>query len=256
MELGWLYNSHLLPALHQKKVHSEQQTLDEHYFHIQDLLFLDQRKSEEVGKSSSCLPSYFEFIDFSQKDKGVNCTIYQDYFRTDCENEADYKAGREGDGTLTPLNNTIKVKLTRNECLGCYIDNYCKYIAKMFEIQDKLEWWMQPRLFLYFLGASGLMMAAIGFYIYAKLRDIYPYNLIATACLTEAAIYWRFMRMIVCPTQIFVILINMFPVYGWEISYYQYYQSFQTVIVLFAAQIYAFAVVNLSMQLFICYDFF
>ena len=124
------------------------------------------------------------------------------------------------------------------------------------EIQDKLEWWMQPRLFLYFLGASGLMMAAIGFYIYAKLRDIYPYNLIATACLTEAAIYWRFMRMIVCPTQIFVILINMFPVYGWEISYYQYYQSFQTVIVLFAAQIYAFAVVNLSMQLFICYDFF
>ena len=88
----------------------------------------------------------------------------------------------------------------------------------MFEIQPKLDWWMQPRLFLYFLGASGVLMAAIGFYIYAKLRDIYPYNLIATACLTEAAIYWRFMRMIVCPTQIFVIILNLFPIYGFEIN--------------------------------------
>jgi len=43
-------------------------------------------------------------------------------------------------------------------------------------------------------------MASIGFYIQAKLSDVYPYNLIALACLTEAAIYMRFMRMIVCPS--------------------------------------------------------
>jgi hypothetical protein len=53
---------------------------------------------------------------------------------------------------------------------------------------------------LYFLATSGILMAAIGFYIQAKLGDIYPYNLIALACLTEAAIYMRFMRMIVCPS--------------------------------------------------------
>ena len=105
----------------------------------------------------------------------------------------------------------------------------------MFEIQPKLEWWLQPRLFLYFLGVSGLSMASIGFFIYAKLRDIYPYNLVATACLTEAAIYMRFMRMIVCPTQIFVFLLYAFPVYSYEIDFYQYYQSFQAIIVLFAA---------------------
>lgn len=116
--------------------------------------------------------------------------------------------------------------LNKNDCLGCYIDHYCKYIAKMFEIQPQLEWWLQPRLFLYFLGVSGLAMASIGFYISAKLGDIYPYNLVATACLTEAAIYMRFMRMIVCPTQIFVILLYTFPLYGYDIQFYQFYNSF------------------------------
>ena len=133
----------------------------------------------------------------------MNCSLYNElkFFKTDCENEEDFKKGREGNGTLIYKGNqTVTQPLTRNECLGCYIDHYCNYIAKMFQIQPELEWWMQPRLFLYFLGVSGLSMASIGFYIYAKLRDIYPYNLIATACLTEAAIYWRFMRMIVCPT--------------------------------------------------------
>jgi hypothetical protein len=61
-------------------------------------------------------------------------------------------------------------------------------------------------LFLVFLGISGVINAAIGFYIFAKLRDIYPYNFIATACLTEAAIHLRLMRMIVCPSQVYVIL--------------------------------------------------
>ena len=64
---------------------------------------------------------------------------------------------------------------------------------------------------------------SIGFFIYTKLSDIYPYNLVATACLTEAAIYMRFMRMIVCPTQIFVILLYAFPVYGYDIDFYQFY---------------------------------
>ena len=35
-----------------------------------------------------------------------------------------------------------------------------------------------------------------------------------------------------------------------------YYKSFEAVIVMFAAQIYAFALVNLSIQLFICIDFY
>lgn len=70
----------------------------------------------------------------------------------------------------------------------------------MFEPQPKAPWWLQPRLFLYFLAFSGVMMASIGFYIFARLRDIYPYNYVAAACLVEAAIYFRFMRMIVCPS--------------------------------------------------------
>ena len=88
------------------------------------------------------------------------------------------------------------------------------YIARMFMINPQLSWWLQPRLFLYFLAISGVMMASIGFYIFARLKDIYPYNFIATSCLVEAAIYFRFMRMIVCPTQIYVFLAYYFPVYG------------------------------------------
>jgi hypothetical protein len=70
----------------------------------------------------------------------------------------------------------------------------------MFEIQPDLSWWLQPRLFIYFLAVSGISMASIGFYMYSQLGDIYPYNFIASACLVEAAIYFRFMRMSVCPT--------------------------------------------------------
>lgn len=90
--------------------------------------------------------------------------------------------------------------VAKNECLGCYIENYCLYIARMFMINPQLSWWLQPRLFLYFLAISGIMMASVGFYIFSRLRDIYPYNFIATSCLVEAAIYFRFMRMIVCPS--------------------------------------------------------
>lgn len=178
---------------------------------------------KEHATSSTCLPSYFNFVDFGQQANNVNCTVYQEFYRTECENEESFKDGIYGNGTLKPKNSTSDKILTRNECLGCYIDHYCKYIAKMFEIQPKLEWWLQPRLFLYFLGFSGMFMASIGFFIYAKLSDIYPYNLVATACLTEAAIYMRFMRMIVCPTQIFVILLYAFPVYGYDIDFYQFY---------------------------------
>jgi hypothetical protein len=77
----------------------------------------------------------------------------------------------------------------------------------MFEIKSDVPWWLQPRLFLYFLAVSGLVMASLGFFLYAQLKDIYPYDLVALSCLTEAAIYLRFMRMIVCPTQIFVTMV-------------------------------------------------
>ena len=127
----------------------------------------------------------------------------------------------------------------------------------MFEFAPEKSWWLQPRLFLYFLGFSGVTMATIGFYIYAKLRDIYPYNLIATACLTEAAIYFRFMRIIVCPTYVYVFIIYYFPIYGWHnINNAQLFKSFQAIILLFAGQVYSIAVVNLSLQVFICIDFY
>jgi hypothetical protein len=54
-------------------------------------------------------------------------------------------------------------------------------------------------------------MTLIGFYIQANLSDIYPYNLIAIACLTEAAIYMRFMRMIVCPSHIYIFIVKYLP---------------------------------------------
>lgn len=179
----------------------------------------DRGQPKGLSPMSSCLPeSLFKFIDFSQSNTNVSCAVYQEFYRTECNNEANFQALTFVNGTAIPKNMTDNMlPLNRNDCLGCYIDHYCKYIAKMFEIQPKLEWWLQPRLFLYFLGVSGLTMAAIGFYIYAKLSDIYPYNLVATACLTEAAIYMRFMRMIVCPSQIFVILLYAFPIYGYKI---------------------------------------
>ena len=103
-------------------------------------------------------------------------------------------------------------------------------------------------------------MASLGFFLYAKLKDIYPYDLIAIACLTEAAIYMRFMRMIVCPSQIFVHLVYqvgwIWQDYSEPFDFVTYYKSFEIVIVLFAAQIYAFALINLSIQLFICLDFY
>ena len=126
----------------------------------------------------------------------------------------------------------------------------------MFEIQPDLSWWLQPRLFIYFLAVSGVTMASIGFYIYSKLGDIYPYNFIASACLVEAAIYFRFMRMTVCPSQVYVFLAYYFPVFGASVNNIIIYKYFETVIVLFAAQIYGFALVNLTLQLFICIDFY
>jgi len=79
-------------------------------------------------------------------------------------------------------------------------------------------------------------MASIGFYIHANLSDVYPYNLIAIGCLTEAAIYMRFMRMIVCPSQIYVLIVKYLP-YSFfkKIDNELYFKSFETVIVLFAA---------------------
>jgi hypothetical protein len=47
---------------------------------------------------------------------------------------------------------------------------------------------------------TGLSMASLGFFLLIKLNDIYPYNLIAATCLVEAAIYFRCMRMILCPS--------------------------------------------------------
>lgn len=148
----------------------------------------------------------------------MNCEAYRQYFSKDC-------------AFFDSEKNPVEI----NECLGCYIDNYCKYIAKMFEINPNESWWLQPRLFLYFLGFSGIVMASIGFYIYAKLSDIYPYNFVAYSCLVEAAIYFRFMRMIVCPSQIYVILIYYFPIFGWHnISNEIVYKYFEAVIVFFA----------------------
>ena len=83
-------------------------------------------------------------VDFVQQ---VNCTTYTDFYNKEC---------------INPKFNSTQV----NECLGCYIDNYCKYIAKMFEIQPDMEWFMQPRLFLYFLAISGFTMCMLGFYLY------------------------------------------------------------------------------------------
>ncbi len=140
-----------------------------------------------------------------------------------------------------------------NECLGCYIDNYCNYIANMFNIRPGVSFWLQPRLFLFFLAACGTTMTAIGLYIYFELGNIYPYNFIAAACLTEAAIYLRFMRMIVCPAQIYVFLVyytspilKILGIQTGKINNEILYRSFETVIVMFAAQIYAFAVINLT----------
>ena len=47
----------------------------------------------------------------------MNCEAYRQYFSKDCT-------------FFDSEKNPVEI----NECLGCYIDNYCKYIAKMFEI--------------------------------------------------------------------------------------------------------------------------
>ena len=57
------------------------------------------------------------FVDFAQTKENVNCTKYQSYFVNDCSNFT-------GDGNYT----------SKNECMGCYVENYCNYIGKMFAI--------------------------------------------------------------------------------------------------------------------------
>lgn len=130
----------------------------------------------------------------------------------------------------------------------------------MFDLQPDIPWWRQPRLFLYFLAVSGIVMASLGFFIYYHFSDVYPYDLIALSCLTEAAIYMRFLRMIVCPTQIFVAVAYQAAWFirgiSFPLDFVVLYKSFETVIVMFAAQIYAFAFINLSLQLFICVDLY
>ena len=94
-------------------------------------------------------------------------------------------------------------------------------------------------------------MTALGFFIYYHFSDIYPYDLIALSCLTEAAIYMRWLRMIVCPTQVFVaVAYQVFwfiPGARYPLDFVTLYKSFELVVVMFAAQTYAFAFINLSL---------
>ena len=48
----------------------------------------------------------------------------------------------------------------------------------------------------------------------------------------------------------------MWTDYSEPFDFVTYYKAFEIVVVMFAAQIYAFALVNLSIQLFICIDFY
>ena len=77
-----------------------------------------------MNTEGTCLQS--SFFNFQKPGEGVNCTQYAENFKDDCEY-------MEGDD---PGN------VKKNECLGCYIENYCKYISRMFEIQPELSWWL------------------------------------------------------------------------------------------------------------------
>ena len=176
-------------------------------------------------------------IDFTNSGT-IDCEKYGPSFRLDCHNfDKDMQS------------------IEREECMGCYIDNYCKYTHKMFDDLPNTSYWLQPKLFLYFLALSGILMSVIGFYIFANIRDVYPYDLVAASCLVEAAIYFRFMRLAVCPTQVYYTLALFFPVLG-PITNEVLFSYFQTIVVLFAGQIYAFSFINLSLQMFLCIDFY
>ena len=91
-------------------------------------------------------------------------------------------------------------------------------------------------------------MSAIGFFILFNLSDVYPYQIIAASCLVEASIYFRFLRMTVCPSQVHVIMANFFPIFGFQtVTNKIIYKYFEFIIVFFAGQIYAHAFVNLSL---------
>lgn len=168
----------------------------------------------------------------------IQCEQYQPSYRLDCQ---DFDKDTQF--------------IQREECMGCYIDNYCKYTNKLFDDIPNTSYWLQPKLFLYFLALSGILMSIIGFYIFANLRDVYPYDLVAASCLVEAAIYFRFMRLAVCPSQVYYTLALFFPVMG-PITNEVLFNYFQTIVVLFAGQIYAFSFINLSLQMFLCIDFY
>jgi hypothetical protein len=81
-------------------------------------------------------------------------------------------------------------------------------------------------------------LTVIGFYIYQNLKEVYPYNLIAISCLTEATIYMRFLRIFLCPSKIYIFLSYYLPIKPLKkIDNECHYKSFETIIVIFGAHL-------------------
>ena len=75
-----------------------------------------------MAPTEECPIEFKSLIDYT-KDGELDYSIYQEYYKGDCK------------FFESP-------NVERNECLGCYIDNYCRYKTKMFEPQPKAPWWL------------------------------------------------------------------------------------------------------------------
>ncbi len=153
--------------------------------------------------------------------------------------------------------NLYKRYLSYDECMGCFIDNHCAKIQSLYDYDPQFPWWQQPSLFQYLQAISGILLTVIGFFIYQNLKDVYPYNLIAISCLTEASIYMRFLRMFLCPLKIYKFLSFYYPLKKIsQIDNECHYQSFETIIIIFNSHLQAFDFINLLIQVFICSELY
>ena len=73
---------------------------------------------------TQCIPQSLFGVDYT-KNGTVVCSDYQDHFSNEC--------------TLFDKKDNPKA---RDECLGCFLDHYCKYIAKMFQVNPATEWYL------------------------------------------------------------------------------------------------------------------
>ena len=91
--------------------------------------------------------NYFPLDPIASKCLSVsstNCSIYVDYFKNDCKlvPRIRQKLPLKQDEWLLGNDQSDWVMMDLNECLGCYIDNYCNYIANMFNIRPGISFWL------------------------------------------------------------------------------------------------------------------